>query len=129
LTLDSDGGWPTYRTGDLVVQRSDGNFLYLGRRDSQIKRRGHRIKPREIEAVLQDHPSVVECAVAAIPDELVTNRIKAYVVAQSRDARCRARAGDPARDRRVAIRRRGPQEDHRQGAPARDVHKPQARCG
>jgi acyl-coenzyme A synthetase/AMP-(fatty) acid ligase len=84
LAIDPDGGWSTYRTGDLVVARSDGNFLYLGRRDSQIKSRGHRIELGEIEAALQDHPAVVECAVAAIPDELVTNRIKAYVVVHDR---------------------------------------------
>jgi acyl-coenzyme A synthetase/AMP-(fatty) acid ligase len=82
LSTDPGGGWPTYKTGDLVVEQSDRNFLYLGRRDAQIKSRGYRIELGEIEAALQDHPSIVECAVAAIPDELVTNRIKAYVVVQ-----------------------------------------------
>ena len=69
-----------YRTGDLVQEREDGNFMFLGRRDSQIKSRGYRIELGEIEAALHAHPAVVECAVLAIPDELVTNRIKAAVV-------------------------------------------------
>jgi amino acid adenylation domain-containing protein len=69
-----------YRTGDLVIQETDGNFRLLGRRDAQIKSRGYRIELGEIESALYAHPSVIECAVVAIPDELVTNKIKAYVV-------------------------------------------------
>jgi amino acid adenylation domain-containing protein len=68
-----------YRTGDLCKLDANGDFLFLGRRDAQIKSRGYRIELGEIEAALNSHPSVVECAVAAIPDEVVTNRIKAYV--------------------------------------------------
>jgi amino acid adenylation domain-containing protein len=71
-----------YRTGDLVRQEADGNFLFLGRRDAQIKSRGYRIELGDIEAALYAHPSVVECAVAAVPDDVVTNRIMAYVVAR-----------------------------------------------
>src|SRR5439155_8030275 len=73
-------GERVYRTGDLVQEREDGAFLFLGRRDSQVKSRGYRIELGEIEAALNAHPAVVECAVVAIPDELVTNRIKAAVV-------------------------------------------------
>jgi amino acid adenylation domain-containing protein len=69
-----------YRTGDLVQEREDGSFLFLGRRDGQIKSRGYRIELGEIEAALHAHPAVVECAVLAIADELVTNRIGAAVV-------------------------------------------------
>jgi amino acid adenylation domain-containing protein len=71
---------PTYRTGDFVIRRPDGNLLYLGRRDTQVKTRGYRVELAEIEAALYEHPAVVECAVAAVPDALVTNRIKAFVV-------------------------------------------------
>jgi amino acid adenylation domain-containing protein len=70
---------PAYRTGDLVRQAEDGNFRLLGRRDHQIKSRGYRIELGEIETVLYAHPAVVECAVIAVADELITNRIKAYV--------------------------------------------------
>jgi amino acid adenylation domain-containing protein len=75
--------FPTYRTGDLVQLDEDGDWLFLGRRDSQIKSRGYRIELGDIEAALHLHPSVVECAVVAIPDEVVTNRIKAFVVARA----------------------------------------------
>jgi len=69
-----------YRTGDLVRLDDDGNWRYLGRRDEQIKSRGYRIELGEIEVVLNSHPDVVECAVVAVADEIVTNRIKAFVV-------------------------------------------------
>jgi amino acid adenylation domain-containing protein len=68
-----------YRTGDLVEEMEDGNYRFLGRRDAQIKSRGYRIELGDIETALYSHPSVVECAVVPIPDDLVTNRIKAYV--------------------------------------------------
>jgi acyl-coenzyme A synthetase/AMP-(fatty) acid ligase len=71
---------PVYRTGDLVRRDADGNLLYLGRRDAQIKSRGYRIELGEIETALDAHPQVRECAVVAVPDELITNRIKAFVV-------------------------------------------------
>jgi acyl-coenzyme A synthetase/AMP-(fatty) acid ligase len=73
-------GAPVYRTGDLVRLDDDGNWSYLGRRDEQIKSRGYRIELGEIEVVLNSHPDVVECAVVAVADEIVTNRIKAFVV-------------------------------------------------
>jgi amino acid adenylation domain-containing protein len=68
-----------YRTGDLVEELEDGNFRFLGRRDAQIKSRGYRIELGEIEAAILSHPDVVECAVVAVPDEEVTNRVRAYV--------------------------------------------------
>lgn len=71
---------PVYRTGDLVQESADGNYRFLGRRDNQIKSRGYRIELGEIETALYDHPAVVECAVVPVPDDLVTNIIKAYVV-------------------------------------------------
>jgi amino acid adenylation domain-containing protein len=68
-----------YRTGDLVILREDGDFDFVGRRDSQIKSRGYRIELGEIESALLSHPAVKEVAVVAIPDEEVSNRIKAVV--------------------------------------------------
>lgn len=70
---------PVYKTGDLVIQLDDGAYKYVGRRDNQVKSRGYRIELGDIEASLNSHPEVVECAVLAIPDELFTNRIVAYV--------------------------------------------------
>ncbi|MFB8056958.1 amino acid adenylation domain-containing protein [Kitasatospora purpeofusca] len=76
------GGGPwAYRTGDLVRLGADGNLVFLGRRDHQVKTRGYRVELTEIEAALHAHPAVVECAVVAVPDELVTNRLVACVVA------------------------------------------------
>jgi amino acid adenylation domain-containing protein len=68
-----------YRTGDLVKFDFDGNYIYLGRRDNQIKSRGYRIELEEIETTLYTHPAIEEVAVIAIPDEEVGNRIKAIV--------------------------------------------------
>jgi amino acid adenylation domain-containing protein len=71
---------PAYRTGDLVRRDGGGDYRLLGRRDHQIKSRGYRIELGEVETALYAHPGVVECAVIAVPDPMVTNRIKAYVV-------------------------------------------------
>jgi amino acid adenylation domain-containing protein len=78
--LDPARGGPVYRTGDLVLESEEGNLRFLGRRDSQIKSRGYRIELGEIEAAILSHPGVVECAVVAVADEEVTNRIRAHVV-------------------------------------------------
>jgi amino acid adenylation domain-containing protein len=71
-----------YRTGDLARLDEGGDWIFLGRRDAQIKSRGYRIELGDIEAALAMHPAVRECAAVAVPDELVTNRIKAVVVAE-----------------------------------------------
>jgi len=70
---------PVYRTGDLVEVQPGGVYRYIGRKDAQIKSRGYRIELGDVEAAINLHPGVVECAVVAIPDELVTNRLVAYV--------------------------------------------------
>jgi amino acid adenylation domain-containing protein len=65
-----------YRTGDLGRQRADGAILFLGRRDDQLKVRGLRVEPAEIERALLAHPAVRDAAVvierrASSPDRLV----------------------------------------------------------
>jgi amino acid adenylation domain-containing protein len=70
-----------YRTGDLVMLSEDGNYEFLGRRDSMIKSRGYRIELGEIETALLSHPGVKEAAAIAVPDDIVGNRIKAVVAA------------------------------------------------
>lgn len=72
-----------YRTGDLVCEGPDGNFKFLGRRDHQIKSRGYRIELGDIESAMYSHPDVLECAVVAVPDELISNRIKAFAVVRN----------------------------------------------
>lgn len=69
-----------YRTGDLVRETESGDYEFIGRRDNQIKSRGYRIELGDIEAALLAHLDVLEGAVIPVPDDLVTNRLKAYVV-------------------------------------------------
>jgi amino acid adenylation domain-containing protein len=71
-----------YRTGDMVEELPQGDYRFLGRKDNQIKSRGYRIELGEIETALYAHPEVVECAVIAVPDELISNRIRAFVVSR-----------------------------------------------
>ena len=73
---DPGSGW--YRTGDVVAQSDDG-YVFSGRRDRMIKRRGYRIEPGEIEAVLHRHPEIVEAAVVAKASEDGAVQITAFV--------------------------------------------------
>ena len=68
-----------YKTGDLVRVDDAGEFAFLGRRDNQIKSRGYRIELGEVETAMYGHPAVSECAVVAVPDDLVTNIVHAFV--------------------------------------------------
>ncbi|MEU0885328.1 amino acid adenylation domain-containing protein [Lentzea sp. NPDC005914] len=61
----------TYRTGDLARWRHDGNLDHLGRADDQIKLRGHRVEPAEIEHALNRHDDVRTSAVVATGTTLV----------------------------------------------------------
>ncbi len=73
--VDTESGWRHYAMGDLVRLRSDGNFLVIGRSDRQLKLRGHRIEPIEIEAILRGdaavHDSVVLPIAGPVGPELV----------------------------------------------------------
>ncbi len=69
-----------YHTGDTAWKDEDGYFWYVGRTDDVIKASGYRIGPFEIESVLMEHPSVLECAVTGAPDPVRGQVVKATIV-------------------------------------------------
>ena len=77
---DAFFGERLYWTGDRVRQRGDGSFDYLGRTDQQIKVRGFRIEPGEIESALAQHPAVKEAIVLAREAPNLGKRLIAWYV-------------------------------------------------
>ncbi len=75
----ASGGVRLYRTGDVARRHPDGRIEILGRTDDQIKVRGFRIEPGEIENVLSGHPAVREAAVRALDDAAGEARLVAYL--------------------------------------------------
>ncbi|MEV4275057.1 non-ribosomal peptide synthetase [Actinoplanes xinjiangensis] len=72
-----------HRTGDLARRRHDGAVEVLGRADAQLKVRGHRIEPGEVESGICTHPDVIQTAVVARAGADGTARLAAYVVSRS----------------------------------------------
>jgi L-proline---[L-prolyl-carrier protein] ligase len=77
--LRAESGELVYRTGDLVTRQPDGNYTYLGRRDSMVKIRGYRVELGEVEATLYRHPAIRDAAVLPLPDELLGTRLRAVI--------------------------------------------------
>jgi acyl-coenzyme A synthetase/AMP-(fatty) acid ligase len=67
-------------TGDTFRRDEDGFYYFVGRRDEMIKSRGERVSPREIENVLCELPEVAEAAVIGVPDPILGQSIRAYLV-------------------------------------------------
>jgi len=77
-----------YRTGDRGFALPDGNLVFLGRRDRQIKVRGYRVELDEIEHALDRCPGVKQCAVVA-PEDEGKPRLIAYIVGEASEAQLR----------------------------------------
>ena len=75
-----------YRTGDRARRLLDGTVLFLGRVDHQVKVRGYRVELGEIEAVLEQHPSVRDAVVLALDDSAAGKRLAGFVVTEPRAA-------------------------------------------
>ena len=69
-----------YHTGDMAWRDEDGYYWFEGRIDDVIKSSGYRIGPFEVESALMTHPSVVECAITGVPDDIRGMVVKATVV-------------------------------------------------
>ncbi len=68
-----------YRTGDLGRYRDDGVIEFIGRADFQVKIRGHRIEPGEVEHALKQHPDIAEALVVVAGTPGQSRRLVAYV--------------------------------------------------
>ena len=73
---------PAFRTGDLFRSDEDGWLYFLARKDDIIKTRGEKVSPVEVEAAIARLPGVRECLVSGVPDALLGQAVKAWVVLQ-----------------------------------------------
>ncbi len=81
-----NAGERLFRTGDLVRRLGDGELEFVGRVDEQVKLRGYRIEPGEIEHALREHEAVQDAVVVVRSGEDEEKRLIAYVVAEAAQA-------------------------------------------
>lgn len=68
-----------WRTGDIAMIKEDGLVRLIDRKKDMINRGGYKISSTQVEEVLHNHPSVVECAVVGRPDEVLGERVQAFI--------------------------------------------------
>jgi acyl carrier protein len=78
--FSAESGSRLYRTGDLARYLPDGNIEFLGREDTQVKVRGHRVELGEIEAVISRCPGVRQVVVTLFREQSADDRLVAYIV-------------------------------------------------
>jgi acyl-CoA synthetase (AMP-forming)/AMP-acid ligase II len=67
-------------SGDLFTKDEEGFLYFVGRKDDMIKSKGERVSPREVENVLCEREGISEAAVIGVPDEMLGQAIKAFIV-------------------------------------------------
>jgi len=75
-----------FHTGDYAKKDEDGYFYFVDRKKDAIRRRGENISSFEVEKVINTHPSILECAVFAVPSELGEDEVKMNVVLKPNEA-------------------------------------------
>ncbi|MCX4993706.1 non-ribosomal peptide synthetase [Streptomyces sp. NBC_00568] len=81
----AESGARMYATGDVVRLLPDGNLVFLGRNDHQVKVRGFRIELGEIESALRSHPACADCVVAVRRTRTGADQLAAYLVPERPD--------------------------------------------
>ncbi len=106
-------------SGDLFRTDADGFFYYVGRKDDIIKCRGEKVAPREVENVLYSLAGVQEASVVGIPDPLLGQAVKAFIVATDSRltkaaviAHCKSRLEDFMVPQQVEFRSELPKTDN-----------------
>lgn len=69
-----------YSSGDIAYRDEDGYYWYIGRSDDVINTAGHLVSPFEIESAVMEVPHVLDCAVVGLPDDLLYEKVVAFVV-------------------------------------------------
>ena len=80
-----------FRTGDLVRWQADGTLTFLGRADAQVKLRGYRIEPGEIEALLEEAPGVTQAVVIVREDATGVGQLFGYVTGEAEESALKSR--------------------------------------